>query len=604
VVYVEFQDNWTSLLNKSCHEDVHALVFVRLSTQCFFSHEKIVNLHKSTKITTDSGMETFQKISVKFYLNDGLVYALNKKTESSFQICTFAKPLHDPIRNPMRSYKLFQKQQENSILSFGKMQTRPFQDPKNLCLPEAMSALAFLDSKLSSARFSANLVSAIFFNLNTESPFVSSIQQSKFLGRIQSSILHFAYSLRERTYSKIKPLIIRHIRTPIKEGANILNLLFLQEEDTIEKTRIFLPELMSDDVVHILGASFLSECHHDSVSDINVSEVEHLSILLDCHESMKVLAFAAHGRNSELNGTYRATFIWLYQSLYLSNNKIEVGMICNSDRKSKEYRRDAISFGFYNTSRVERVTKEKTLGPFMHLTQIPLRVRTLNAAANLVNESSIVMKKGSAVVKRLIRSDHVPRPRHQPLRKNCCAIVTGGNRGLGFEMVKYLAKQKSVELIIITCLSGILDAQKQKSIEAFGCRLVVRQCDWSDKLAVERFSEWAIEHLPEITYLIHCAGSISFHFTHEISKAEFASVTTTKVDSLGSMDVLRIPVHLEYIMSSTSGLWPQAGASHYNSASICQINYAEFKQYMGLGTIATAYGPFKNVGMAALFEYV
>ncbi len=153
----------------------------------------------------------------------------------------------------------------------------------------------------------------------------------------------------------------------------------------------------------------------------------------------------------------------------------------------------------------------------------------LDAAANLVNESSIVIKNGHVVVKRLHRSDHVPRPRHDPSCRNHCSIVTGGNRGLGFEMVKFLARKNHVHLIVITCRSGTIDAEKQRSIEALNCRLIVRKCDWSDRVAVRRFSEWAIEYLPEINYLIHCAGSISYSLTHEISKTAFKFVATTKL---------------------------------------------------------------------------
>jgi hypothetical protein len=276
-------------------------------------------------------------------------------------------------------------------------------------------------------------------------------------------------------------------------------------------------------------------------------------------------------------------------------------MICTSNAKSIKNLRHAIPLGFYNTFRAERITKEKTLGPFMYLTQLPMPVKTIDSAANLVHEPSILIYNGYAVVKRLRRLDHVPRPRLKP-RCNRCSIVTGGNRGLGFEMVKYLAKENFSHLIIVTCRSGTIEAEKQRSIEALNCRLIVRKCDWSDRVAVRRFSEWVLECLPEISYFIHCVGSISFSLTHEMSESAFISVAMTKVNALGSLNDLRIPVHMEYIVSSTSGLWPQVGASHYNAASIYQMQYAGRQQCMGLGSIATAYGPFKSVGMAALFE--
>lgn len=605
VAFFEFQNHWTSSLNSTNREDIQALVLVRLSAECFFTNgdEKIVYLHKSTKIDPTIEKESFQRVSVKFYLNEGSVHTTNAKTESSFQFCTIAEPRHGPIEKTMPSNEIFSKKQEITVLVFGKVETKGSRDFRKLYWPEAISCLAVLDSECSFMQFSPSLVSAIFLHSDKECPFISSVKQSKFTGMTQSGILQLAYQLRERAFTKFKPverLVLRHIRTPIEEGSNNRNLLFIQEEDAIELKRLFLPEHIGHNSVHIIGASFLSECVHDSVSDLNVSSVEHLAILLDFHESAKVIAFAARERNPRLTSTYLSSSIWLFQSLYLSNQKLHVGMISISS--SKPNNNDAIPLGFYNTFRAERVTKEKTLGPFMYLTQVPLRVTIVDSAANFVHEPSILIYNGFFVVKRLTRIDHVPRPRLKPRCSDRCSIVTGGNRGLGFEMVKYLAKEKFNSLIVVTCRSGKIEAEKQRSIEALNCRLIIRQCDWSDRAAVTRFSEWVIEYLPEISYFIHCAGSISFKLTHEISETVFNSVAATKVNCLGSLSDLRIPVHMEYIVSSTSGLWPQVGASHYNAASCHQLQYAGRQQCMGLSSIATAFGPFKSVGMAALFE--
>lgn len=83
-------------------------------------------------------------------------------------------------------------------------------------------------------------------------------------------------------------------------------------------------------------------------------------------------------------------------------------------------------------------------------------------------------------------------------------VITGGLRGLGFEVAKYIAENAQANLIIIG--RGEENAENRKILEDYGTKVMYLQADLSDYDLLKEKIEAAQQEIGAVTGVIHAAG--------------------------------------------------------------------------------------------------
>lgn len=83
-------------------------------------------------------------------------------------------------------------------------------------------------------------------------------------------------------------------------------------------------------------------------------------------------------------------------------------------------------------------------------------------------------------------------------------LITGGFRGLGFEVAKYIAENSQANLVIIG--RGEENIENRKILEDFGTKVMYLQADLSDFARLKDKIETAQQEIGNITGVIHAAG--------------------------------------------------------------------------------------------------
>ena len=85
-----------------------------------------------------------------------------------------------------------------------------------------------------------------------------------------------------------------------------------------------------------------------------------------------------------------------------------------------------------------------------------------------------------------------------------CAVITGGNRGIGFAIAEALASRGCS--VVLTSRSAASAEEAASRLSAYGARVVPFQCDVRDEMAVERLFATVREQFGRLDFLINNAG--------------------------------------------------------------------------------------------------
>ncbi|EFJ42339.1 hypothetical protein VOLCADRAFT_121544 [Volvox carteri f. nagariensis] len=128
--------------------------------------------------------------------------------------------------------------------------------------------------------------------------------------------------------------------------------------------------------------------------------------------------------------------------------------------------------------------------------------------------------------------------------ENTVAVVTGSNKGIGFEIARIFAEQGITT--VVTARDEELGRQAVAKIKeiAPSSRVLLHQLDISDPASVDRFVEWLRSDLGGLTILVNNAG---FAYKGNIFGADEAQVTLTpyELQTLGQefVDAIRAGNH-------------------------------------------------------------
>ncbi|KAF7830801.1 (+)-neomenthol dehydrogenase-like [Senna tora] len=141
----------------------------------------------------------------------------------------------------------------------------------------------------------------------------------------------------------------------------------------------------------------------------------------------------------------------------------------------------------------------------------------------------------------------IPYSHHQRWwSKETVAVVTGGNRGIGFEISRQLAGHGLT--VILTSRDANAGNESAKVLQEGGIDMVYHQLDVLDSSSINQFVEWLQENYGGLDILVNNAG-VNFNLGFENSVENACKVIETNYYGVKSMIEAMIPL----MKPSTSG---------------------------------------------------
>lgn len=127
------------------------------------------------------------------------------------------------------------------------------------------------------------------------------------------------------------------------------------------------------------------------------------------------------------------------------------------------------------------------------------------------------------------------------------AVVTGANRGIGFEIVHQLAQHGLT--VILTSRETAVGEEAAKVLQEGGLNVVFHQLDVIDHTSIKEFSDWVQETYGGIDILINNAG-VNFNYGSENSVEYAEQVITTNY--IGTKNMIKAMIPLMRLSASGS----------------------------------------------------
>jgi NAD(P)-dependent dehydrogenase (short-subunit alcohol dehydrogenase family)/acyl carrier protein len=207
---------------------------------------------------------------------------------------------------------------------------------------------------------------------------------------------------------------------------------------------------------------------------------------------------------------------------------------------------------------------------------------------------------GKIVVMHDVMPDQGVRPGH--VRAGVTYLVTGGLRGLGLLVARWLAEQGATSLALVgRSAPGAAERAQIEALEGAGCRMLVMQADVSLRSDVERVLAAIDAQLPSLAGIIHSAGVLDDGVLVQQTWPRFAAVLAPKVLGAWHLHQLTQQKTLDFfvLFSSIASLLGSPGQGNHAAANAFLDALAHHRRRQGLPAISINWGIWSEVGIAA-----
>ncbi len=221
------------------------------------------------------------------------------------------------------------------------------------------------------------------------------------------------------------------------------------------------------------------------------------------------------------------------------------------------------------------------------------------------NENQIVFRQGTRYVPRL---EQTPPPAQSSvtIQNEASYLITGGLKGVGYEVARWLAQQGAGHLVLLgrTPLTTNDQAQRIQDLKALGTTVEYRAVDVTDLAAMRAFWQSLQDNsIPPIRGIIHCAsvwqdeqGQSLVQPLTLLNPAAFSAVMRPKV--LGTLSLLQHQSDLDFFLlfSSAASLMGSMGQGSYAAANAFLDGLAHHLQQAGQPALSLNWGAIGEVG--------
>ncbi|MFB6887800.1 type I polyketide synthase [Kitasatospora sp. NPDC056327] len=222
------------------------------------------------------------------------------------------------------------------------------------------------------------------------------------------------------------------------------------------------------------------------------------------------------------------------------------------------------------------------------------------------DEDQVAVRATGSHGRRLVRSalgDAAPRRRWRP---GGTVLITGGTGGIGAQIARWLARQGTGHLVLVSRRGADAPGAPELSgeLSALGARVTLASCDVADLEALRALKDGLEQDGHRISTVFHAAGAGLLVPLPDTDADEFADTLHAKAGGARNLDLLfdRDTLDAFVLFSSISGVWGSAVHGAYAAANAYLDGLAEDRRSRGLAATSVVWGiwnPEGGAGMAA-----
>jgi acyl transferase domain-containing protein/acyl-CoA synthetase (AMP-forming)/AMP-acid ligase II/acyl carrier protein len=219
-----------------------------------------------------------------------------------------------------------------------------------------------------------------------------------------------------------------------------------------------------------------------------------------------------------------------------------------------------------------------------------------------VDENDIALRDGKRLVARLERLE-LPALSAVQCNADATYVITGGLGGLGLSVARGLVERGARHLLLIgrrppsaEALAAIAELQQ------VGVHVVTAGADVAEYDELGKVLAEAHDSMPPLRGIIHAAGVLDDGVLLEQTPERFERVLAPKVRGAWNLHLLTETQSLDFfvLFSSAASLLGSAGQGNYAAANSFLDALAHHRRGLGLPGLSINWGPWADVGMAAL----
>ncbi len=195
------------------------------------------------------------------------------------------------------------------------------------------------------------------------------------------------------------------------------------------------------------------------------------------------------------------------------------------------------------------------------------------------------------------------RPKKKLFKNDGTYLITGGTRGLGLELAKWMAR-KGAGGVVLVSRSGAVTPKAQRAIkqmERKGKKVLASATDVTDKAAMNELFRKIAKEMPPLRGVFHGAMVLKDKFITNMARDEFQEVVAPKVEGALILHELTLDKELDYFVSfsSVSAVIGNPGQVNYIVANTFLDDLAIYRKMRGLPATTISWGPIGDVGAFA-----
>ena len=395
-------------------------------------------------------------------------------------------------------------------------------------------------------------------------------------------------------------------------GVNVITVTF-ENEFMTKGDNSFSISGQEDDYIELFNAM-----NHD------ISQIIHLSTLKGEEETDSLEQLI----DSQQKGVYSLSYLTRALHHHQLDQEIKLVLLSNygtevDGTESVLRPENASMFGFAKVLHKEQANIHCRAIDLDDHTSVDSLVKEIEAETDVFQVS---YRHGVRYVEEFSEVDmEQVKARNISIKENGTYLITGGMGGIGLEISKYIATQKSVNLVFINRSAipdrnhwnRILDENKDetlvkkikniKAIEDMGSTVTTYSADVANMSEMKSVISDVHKRLGQITGVVHGAGVGGSDLIIDRTKEEFEAVFTPKVYGTWILDRLTREDHPElFIMfSSIATLFDAPGQSDYIAANAYLDAYSHYyrKNNQASSALTINWSTWKETGMSVSFDF-
>jgi acyl transferase domain-containing protein/acyl carrier protein len=189
------------------------------------------------------------------------------------------------------------------------------------------------------------------------------------------------------------------------------------------------------------------------------------------------------------------------------------------------------------------------------------------------------------------------------IRDDATYLVTGGTRGFGLEIAKWLVAQGARHLVLLSRSGAAGDDAKQAKMvmQSQGVQVLVEAVDVADAAQLKHLWRCITTTMPPLRGVIHGAMVLDDVLLTGLTADRLRQVMAPKV--LGALHLhaatKETPLDFFVMLSSVASLVGNVGQANYAAANTFLDGFAQYRRARGLPAITISWGALAEVGVVA-----